>query len=70
MNPGFGRFGDNYERLYITLPFETKKKLERISNQEHRSLSNMIMHLIETYSEQPYEEREYHKPPPKRSQRF
>ena len=41
-----------YDRLYITLPRNTKRKLERISNREHRSLSNMIVHMIEEYPEQ------------------
>ena len=42
----------DYDRLYITLPRNTKRKLERISNREHRSLSNMIVHMIEEYPEQ------------------
>ena len=39
------------ERLNITMPKETKKKLERISKKEHRSQANMITYLIELYKE-------------------
>jgi len=40
-----------FERLNITIPKETKKKLERIAKKENRSQSNMITTLIERYDE-------------------
>jgi len=39
----------NYERMGISIPKETKKKLEKIAKQEMRSVSNMIAYLIEKY---------------------
>ena len=39
-----------YERLNITLPKETYKKLHIIAEKEQRSLSNMISHLINNYN--------------------
>jgi len=38
-----------FERLNITLPKETYEKLHDISENEDRSLSNMISHLINSY---------------------
>ena len=36
-------------RMSITLPKDTKEKLERIAKGELRSVSNMIAYLVETY---------------------
>lgn len=36
-------------RMSITIPRETKEKLERMAQKEMRSVSNMIAYLIETY---------------------
>ena len=36
-------------RTSIALPIKTRKKLEKISKKEMRTLSNMIAFLIETY---------------------
>lgn len=38
-------------RMSITLPKETKKKLEKMAKKELRSVSNMIAYLVERYEE-------------------
>ena len=38
-------------KLNISLPIETKKKLDRIAKKELRPVSNMIAYLIEKYEE-------------------
>jgi len=38
-------------KFNISLPKETKDKLERISKKEMRPVSNMIAYLIERYEE-------------------
>ena len=40
-----------FERLNITLPKDTYKKLQLIAEKEQRSLSNMISHLINSYKD-------------------
>jgi len=40
-----------YVKITISLPIDLKKKLERISQKEIRSQSNMIAALIDQYSE-------------------
>lgn len=40
----------NVIRISITIPKETKEKLEQIAKKEMRSVSNMIAFLIENYS--------------------
>ncbi len=40
-----------YKRLNITLPPDAYKKLQRISEKEDRTLSNIIKRLIESYKE-------------------
>ena len=38
-------------KLNISLPEETKKKLDRIAKKEMRPVSNMIAYLVESYNE-------------------
>jgi len=38
-------------RMSITLPEETKNKVEKLAEKEMRSVSNMIAYLIERYEE-------------------
>lgn len=40
-----------FVRMTISLPEETKNKLERISKKEMRPVSNMIAYLVEQYEE-------------------
>lgn len=40
----------SFERMSISIPEETKKKLENISKKEMRSVSNMIAYLVEKYN--------------------
>ena len=41
-----------YERMQITLPKDVRVKLDRIAHKERRSLSNMLVHLIDQYPEE------------------
>ena len=45
----FYSYARNYIRLNFTLPEDTLKKLQKISKEEQRSISNMISHLVEQY---------------------
>ena len=38
-----------YKKMTLTLPESTVKKLKRLCKKEHRSQSNLILHLIEEY---------------------
>ena len=38
-----------YKKITITLPTETVQKLKKICKKDHRSQSNLILHLIEEY---------------------
>jgi len=39
-----------FTRITISIPKETKKKLEELAKNEMRSISNMIAYLIENYT--------------------
>lgn len=39
-----------FVRMSITIPKETKEKVEQLSKEQMRSVSNMIAYLIESYS--------------------
>jgi len=41
----------SFVRMSISIPEETKEKLERISKKEMRSVSNMLAYLVERYEE-------------------
>ena len=41
----------DYIKVSLSLPKETKEKLDRIAKKEFRSLSNMVAYLIEQYEE-------------------
>jgi len=38
-----------FVRMSISIPKETKQKLEEMAKKEMRSVSNMIAYLVETY---------------------
>ena len=38
-----------YKKMTFTLPETTVKKLKKLCETEHRSQSNLILHLIEDY---------------------
>lgn len=38
-----------FERMSISIPEETKTKLEQMAKKEMRSVSNMIAYLVEKY---------------------
>lgn len=42
---------DNNTRTLITIPKETKTKLEELAKKENRSLNNMIVTIINKYIE-------------------
>ena len=44
-------------RAVVTLPIEVKEKLEKIAEQESRSLSKQIAHIIKEYIKQHDESR-------------
>jgi len=41
-----------FVRMTISLPEETKEKLDRIAKEEMRPVSNMIAYLIEKYDQE------------------
>jgi len=41
-----------FERMQITLPKDARVKLDKIAQKERRSLSNMIVHLIDQYPDE------------------
>lgn len=41
----------SFVRMSISIPKETKEKLEHISKKEMRSVSNMLAYLVERYEE-------------------
>jgi len=38
-----------YTRISISIPKETKEKLEQLAKKEMRTISNMIAYLVENY---------------------
>lgn len=38
-----------YKKVTITLPIDTVEKLKDVCKREHRSQSNLILHLIEEF---------------------
>lgn len=44
-----GKISENNTRVIITIPKETKTKIEKIASMENRSLSNLIVTIINKY---------------------
>ena len=46
-----GKISENNTRIIITIPKETKSKIEKIASCENRSLSNLVVTIINKYIE-------------------
>ena len=46
-----GKISENNTRIIITIPKETKKKKKKIASCENRSLSNLVVTIINKYIE-------------------
>lgn len=46
-----GKISENNTRIIITIPKETKNKIEKIASCENRSLSNLVVTIINKYIE-------------------
>lgn len=44
-----GQISNKNTRIAVTIPKDLKQKADYIANQEHRSLSNLIVTLIDKY---------------------
>ena len=42
---------ENNTRVLVTMPKETKEKLEKLAKEDNRSLNNMIVTIINKYLE-------------------
>lgn len=46
--PGFERLSRKPQRVTVTLPWMLRNRLQRRADEEGRSLSNLISHVLET----------------------
>lgn len=44
-----GQISDKNTRIAVTIPKDLKQEADYIANKEHRSLSNLIVNLIDNY---------------------